>query len=104
AFRIAVFSLAVWVAGRAFAEAGEDRSRRNQALAAFVTIALASIGGTLRFLPRDIGGPNSVAVSFITLALIVATYAVFDQGVVLSPGAIRNAFRYSLLAGLAVAL
>ena len=69
-----------------------------------MTIALASIGGTLRFLPREIGGPNWVGVSFITLALIVATYAVFGQGVFLSPGAIRNAFRYSLLAGLAVAL
>ena len=103
-FRIAVFALAVWLATRAFAGAGEDRSRRNQTLAALVTIALASIGGTLRFLPRDIGGPNWVGVSFITLALIVATYAVFGQGVFLSPGAIRNAFRYSLLAGLAVAL
>jgi DNA-binding SARP family transcriptional activator len=103
-FRIAVFALAVWLATRAYAVAGEDRSRRNQALAALVTIALASIGGTLRFLPRDIAGPNWVGVSFITLALIVATYAVFGQGVFLSPGAIRNAFRYSLLAGLAVAL
>ena len=94
-FRIAVFALAVWLAARAYAGAGEDRSRRNQALAALVTIGLASVGGTLRFLPRDIGGPNWVGVSFITLALIVATYAVFGQGVFLSPGAIRNAFRYS---------
>ena len=104
AFRVAVFAMAVWLAARAYAGAGEDRSRRNQALAALVTIALASIGGTLRFLPREIGGPNWVGVSFITLALIVATYAVFGQGAFLSPGAIRNAFRYSLLAGLAVAL
>lgn len=103
-FRIAVFVLAVWLAGRAFAGAGTDRSRRNQTLAALVTIALASIGGTLRFLPSDFVGPNWVGVSFITLALIVATYAVFGQGVFLSPGAVRNAFRYSLLAGLAVAL
>jgi len=103
-FRVAVFALSVWLAARAYAGAGADRSRRNQALAALVTIALASIGGTLRFLPREIGGPNWVGVSFITLALIVATYAVFGQGVFLSPGAIRNAFRYSLLAGLAVAL
>ena len=58
AFRIAVFSLAVWVAGRAFAGAGEDRSRRNQALAAFVTIALASIGGTLRFLRATLAAPT----------------------------------------------
>jgi len=104
AFRIAVFALAVVLAARAFAGAGADRSRRNQTLAALVTIALASIGGTLRFLPRDLGGPNWIGISFITLALIVATYAVFGQGVFLSPVAIRNAFRYSLLAGLAVAL
>src|SRR5204863_3890570 len=55
-------------------------------------------------LPRELGGPNWVGVSFITLALIVATYAVFGQGIFLSPSAIRNAFRYSLLAGLGVAV
>lgn len=103
-FRIAVFALAVAVAARAYAGAGEDRSRRNQTLAALVTIALAAVGGTLRFLPREVAGPNWIGVSLITLALIVATYAVFGQGVFLSPRAIRNAFRYSLLAGLAVAL
>jgi DNA-binding SARP family transcriptional activator len=103
-FRVALFALAVWLAARAFASAGQDLSRRNQTLAALVTITLASVGGTLRFLPREVGGPNWVGVSLITLALIVATYAVFGQGVFLSPIAVRNAFRYSLLAGLAVAV
>ena len=102
--RIAIFALAIWLAVRAYAQANGDRSRRNQTLAALVTVALASVGGTLRFLPRDLGGPNWVGVSFITVSLVVATYAVFGQGIFLSPLAIRNAFRYSLLAGLAVAV
>jgi hypothetical protein len=103
-FRMAVFGVAIGLAARAYTRAGADRSRRGQTLAALVTVTLACIGGSLRFLPRDIGGPNWVGVSLITLSLVIATYAVFGQGVFLSPQAIRNAFRYSLLAGLAVAI
>jgi len=102
-FRIAVFGLAIGLAARAYAQAGGDQSRRRQTLAALVTVALGSVGGTLRFLPREVGGPNWVGVSLITLALLVAAYAVFGQGLFLSPQAVRNAFRYSLVAGLLVA-
>jgi DNA-binding SARP family transcriptional activator len=102
--RIAVFALAIGLAGRAYLAVRREPVRGGQTLAALATVSLASVGGTLRFLPRAIGGPNWVGVSFITLALVVASYAVFGQGIFLTQPAIRNAFRSSLLGGLAVAV
>ena len=103
-FRIAVFALAIGLAARAYLRARGDRARSGQTLAALATISLASIGGTLRFLPREVGGPNWVGISLITASLVVAAYAVFGQGIFLSRAAIRNAFRSSLLGGLALAV
>jgi hypothetical protein len=58
-FRIAFFLIAIGLAAAAYMHAGSDRLRRRQTLAALWTVALASLGGTLRFLPREVGGPNS---------------------------------------------
>lgn len=103
-FRIAVFLVAIGLAARAHLNARARGAHGGATLAALATITLASIGGTLRFLPPEVGGPNWVGVSLITLGLIVASYAVFGQGIFLSREAIQNAFRSSLLGGLAVAV
>lgn len=102
AVRIAIFLLAIWWSYSAFVEARGDRARRGQTGAAMATVAIAALGGTLRLLPEAYGGPKWVGVSLVSVALLIATYAVLAQGVFLAPRAAREAYRYSLLGGLAV--
>jgi DNA-binding SARP family transcriptional activator len=102
-FRVAILALAIILTVRAYRRAGADRVRRGQALAALATVVLASVGGTLRFLPREIAGPAWIGDAFITIALLLATYAVLGQGVFLSRRAVRSAFRSSLVGGIALA-
>ena len=102
AVRVGIFALAIWWSYRAFVGAKGDRARRGQTGAAMATVAVAAVGGTLRLLPEAYGGPKWVGVSLVSVALLVATYAVLAQGVFLAPRAAREAYRYSLLGGLAV--
>ena len=102
AVRIAIFLLAIGWSSLAWWQASGDRARRGQTAAATATVVVAALGGTLRLLPEAAGGPKWVGVSLVTIALLLATYAVLAQGVFLTPRAARLAFRYSFLAGLAV--
>jgi DNA-binding SARP family transcriptional activator len=102
AVRILIFGLAIWWSLRAWLAAAGDRARRGQTGAAMATVVVAAVGGTLRLLPAAQGGPKWVGVSLVTVALLLATYAVLAQGVFLSAHAARRAFRSSFLAGLAV--
>lgn len=100
--RVAIFALAIWWSFRAWRIAGEDTARRGQTGAALATVVVAAVGGSLRLLPEAFGGPKWVGVSLVSLAVLLATYAVFAQGVFLTQRIARRAFRTSLLAGLAV--
>lgn len=103
-FRLAIFTAAViWVA-RAFGAAGHDVGRRRQLQATLATIVVGAVGGSLRILPEWASPDPWVGVSLVTLAVVLAAYAVFAQGIFLSPTAAAQAFRYSLVVGLGITL
>lgn len=102
--RMLIFGAALYWIMRALAGAGADMARRRQLLAALATVAVGALGGTLRFLPGIADSDPWLGVSLVTLAVILAAYAVFAQGVFLSPEVAVQAFRYSIVIGLGVTL
>jgi DNA-binding SARP family transcriptional activator len=102
--RILIFGAALYWIGRALAGAGADLARRRQLLAALATVTVGALGGILRFLPGPADSDPWLGVSLVTVAVILAAYAVFAQGVFLSPKVAVRAFRYSIVIGLGVTL
>jgi len=107
AWAFSAIRLSVWLAAVAYLlvglrEAGGDRVRRRQLVVALLTVVIGVIGGMLRILPSEIGGPRWVGVSLVALAVILATYAVLAQHVFLAVHVATRAVVRSLLAGLAV--
>jgi DNA-binding SARP family transcriptional activator len=102
--RIFIFGAAVFWIVRALAGAETDLARRRQLLAALATVAVGALGGILRFLPGPADSDPWLGVSMVTLAVILAAYAVFAQGVFLSPEVAVQAFRYSIVIGLGVTI
>lgn len=105
-----VFSAArllVWLAAIGYLvlglrQAGGDRVRRRQLLVTLVTVVLGVVGGMLRILPTEIGGPRWIGVSLVAMATVLATYAVLAQHIFLAADVATRAAVRSLLAGLAV--
>jgi DNA-binding SARP family transcriptional activator len=102
--RILIFAAALYWIGRALPSAGGDVARRRQLLAALATVAVGALGGILRFLPGPADSDPWLGVSLVTLAVVLAAYAVFAQGVFLSPQVAVQAFRYSIVIGLGVTI
>jgi DNA-binding SARP family transcriptional activator len=102
--RVLIFGAAMYWIVRALGGAGTDLARRRQLLAALATVAVGALGGILRFLPGPADSDPWLGVSLVTLAVILAAYAVFAQGVFLSPEMAVKAFRYSIVIGLGVTL
>jgi len=76
--------------------------RERQHRAALATVGTAAIGASLRFLPVIGDADRWIGTSFITLAVVCATYAVFSAGIFLGPAVAARAFRTSLAGGLLV--
>jgi DNA-binding SARP family transcriptional activator len=76
--------------------------RQRQLRAALATVGTAAIGASLRFLPVIGDADRWIGTSFITLAVVCATYAVFSAGIFLGPAVAARAFRTSLAGGLLV--
>jgi DNA-binding SARP family transcriptional activator len=102
--RTVVLAAALYWIVSALTRAGPDRARRRQLLAALATISVGSIGGVIRILPGPADSDPWIGVSLIGLAVALAAYAVFSQGVFLSPDVGSRAFRYSIVIGLGVTL
>ena len=107
AWSFAIVRAAVWVAGIVFLvgglrQAGTDALRRRQLGFAVATIALGIVGGMLRILPAEIGGPRWIGVSLVAIAVVMATYAVVAQHLFLSAKVAGRAVRWSVFGGLAV--
>ena len=107
AWSFAVARLAVWGFGvgylfSALRSAGGDRARRRQLAVAVATVVLGVIGGMLRILPEEIGGPRWVGVSVIAAATVMATYAILAQHIFIAPAAAERAVRSSLVAGIGI--
>ena len=76
--------------------------RRRQLRAALATIAMAGVGASLRFLPVIGDADRWIGTSFITLAVVCASYAVFAAGIFFGPAVAARAFRTSVLGGAVV--
>jgi DNA-binding SARP family transcriptional activator len=100
--RAVVFAAAVAWLVTALRGAGEDRSRQRQLQFALATLAVGVLGGILRILPVEVGGPKWLGVSLVALSMVLAANAVLTQGVFLGADAAGRAFRTSVLGGMAV--
>lgn len=76
--------------------------RRRQLSVALVTVGTAALGASLRFLPVVGDADRWIGTSFITLAVVCATYSVFAAGIFFGPAVATRAFRTSLAGGLLV--
>ncbi len=102
--RILIFAAAIiWIAA-ALRTAGGDRARRRGLTAALATVIVGAAGGVIRFLPGPADTDPWIGVSLVTLAMVLAAYAVFAQGVFLAPEVAGKAFRYSVAIGLGVTI
>ncbi|TMB56148.1 MAG: hypothetical protein E6J47_05630 [Chloroflexi bacterium] len=104
AARIAIFLAALLWISIALGGAGGDRARRRQLVAALATVAMGALGGVIRFLPGPADSDPWIGVSLVTVAMVLAAYGVFAQGVFLAPEVAVRAFRYSVITGLAITL
>lgn len=107
AWAFAAARLAVWAAGVTYLvlglrEAGEDRARQRQLQYAIATVVLGVIGGMLRIVPEEIGGPRWIGVWLVAVATVMATYAVLAQHLFIAADAAARAVRWSLVGGIAV--
>ncbi len=74
--------------------------RRRQLRVTLVTIVAGGLGASLRFLP-GIGEADAwIGVSLVTLAIVLATYAVFSAGIFFGPAVAGHAFATSIFGGL----
>ncbi len=92
---------ATWLL-RALRDVGPGSLRRRQLLAALATIFAGGIGAALRILPGISDEEPWIGVSFVTLAIVLATYAVLSAGIFFGPTVAGRAFRTSLVGGLAL--
>ena len=76
--------------------------RRRQLKAALATIGLAGLGASLRFLPVIGDADRWIGTSFITLAVVCASYAVFAAGIFFGPAVAARAFRTTVIGGATV--
>jgi hypothetical protein len=102
AARILIFVAAIYWIAAALRTAGGDRARRSGLIAALATVVVGAAGGVMRFLPGPADTDPWIGVSLVTLAMVLAAYAVFAQGIFLAPEVAGKAFRYSVAVGLGV--
>ncbi len=100
AVRLVSLLLGTWWLLRASRTAEAGSLRRRQLRATLVTILAGGLGASLQFLP-GIGEADAwIGVSFVTLAIVLATYAVFSAGIFFGPAVAGRAFATSILGGL----
>ena len=99
--RFGTILAALWWVLRALRRGGLDSERRRQLRAVLVMVTASTIGGALRILPVVGQSDPWIGVSFITLAMVIATYVVFSAGVFFASDVAGRAFRETLVLGLA---
>ncbi len=104
AARLAMFVAALYWIVESLRAAGDDRVRRRQLLAVGATVGIGAIGGALLLLSDAMPSPPFLGVSLVALGLVLASYSLFAQGLFLSQRVAAEAFRYTLLSGLLLAV
>jgi DNA-binding SARP family transcriptional activator len=104
AIRVAIFAAAIaWVA-LALRDVGPDRARQRQLQVTLLALVVGTIGGVLRIAPPFSDNDPWIGVSMVTLSVVLASYAVFAQGIFFAPEIAGRAFRLSALAGVGITL
>lgn len=98
--RLASLGLGVWWLLRATRRAESGSLRERQLRATLVTIGAGGLGASLRFLPGVGEADAWIGVSFVTLSIVLATYAVLSAGIFFGPAVAGRAFTTSILGGL----
>src|SRR6185503_4755543 len=93
----------VWIVG-ALRGAGADAARLRLLRVTLATVGVAATGAVLRFVPATASGVPWLSVIMLDLAILLAAYGVFSQGIFLTPGTARYAFRYTVVIGLGVSV
>jgi DNA-binding SARP family transcriptional activator len=100
--RILIFAAAHYWIIRGLLAAGDDLGRRRQLIATLATVFAGTVGGVLRILPGVSASDPWIGVSLVMLAMVLAAYAVFAQGVFMAPDVAGRAFNYTMLLGVGV--
>ncbi len=104
AFRVTIFTAAIaWVA-LAIREVGPDRARRRQLQVTLLALVVGTVGGVLRITPPFSDSDPWIGVSLVMVAVVLASYGVFAQGIFFAPEVAGRAFRLSALAGLGITI
>ena len=102
ALRVAIFGAAIaWVA-LAIRDVGPDRSRLRQLQVTLLALVVGTIGGILRIAPPLSDSEPWIGVWLVLLSVVLASYAVFAQGIFFAPEIAGRAFRLSALAGIGI--
>jgi DNA-binding SARP family transcriptional activator len=100
--RITIFAWAIaWIA-LALRDAGTDRARRTQLQVTWLALLVGTVGGVLRITPVLSEIDAWIGISLVALSMVLATYAVFAQGLFFAPEIAARAFRYAVVVGLGV--
>ncbi len=102
AVRIAIFALAIGWIVLALRGADRDVARQRQLHVALLTVGVGAAGGVARFTPPLSDTDPWLGVSLVTLAVVMAAYAVFAQRIFFSADVAAKTFRASVAAGLLV--
>jgi hypothetical protein len=104
AFRVTIFTAAIaWVA-LAIPDVGPDRARLRQLQVTLLALVVGTVGGVLRITPPFSDTDPWIGVSLVMLAMVLASYGVFAQGIFFAPEIAGRAFRLSALAGVGVTI
>lgn len=102
AVRLATLVLAITWLVASYRIAPRASQRRRQLAAATATVIAGGIGAALRMIPGIANEEPWIGVSFVTLAVVLASYAVLSAGVFLGPDVAGRAFRTSMVGGVAL--
>ena len=84
--------------------AGGDPARRRMLRITFATVGVGAVGAILRFIPTTAASVPWLSVVVLGVAMLLAAYGVFSQGVFLTPESAGYAFRYTIVIGVGVSL
>lgn len=104
AVRISILGAALFWIARALQGAGGDTARRRLLRITLATVGVAAVAAVLRFVPATAASVPWLSVTILGIAILLAAYGVFAQGVFLTPQAAGYAFRYTVVIGLGVSL
>lgn len=104
AARILILLAALYWIGRALSRAADDAPRRRVLRLALATVGVAALGAVLRLVPATSAAVPWLGDSLLGVAIVLAAFGIFSQGVFLGADAAGYASRYSVVIGLGVTL